>query len=462
MILPLVTKPKGENRMKNVLKGLCVAALTASLAHAGDEKDLKKIIEDQGIYVETAQKGIVLSGYVDTSYTYQFAGAPKGINSNPLSGPQTTLREGGNVGVAPSTENVGRSFDVNNNSFNLNAVKLTLEKALSDKVEYTAGFRADLMFGEDAGILNGNATANKGGTATATNIDSQFFLEQAYVNFRVPVGNGLDFKVGKFVTLLGYEIIESPGNINFSRGLLFTNAIPLTHTGILASYKFNDIVDAQFGFVNGWNNGQADTAGIQGVGKAITGRVAVNAPGGNATIANSFIYSMDGEPGTTSSLFTENGGPVFLWDIWGQWYPTFVKDKALLLAFNVDLGFAENAQADNVYGGPAVANTSWWGAALYAKYQFTKVFSLGARGEYLHGDNILKFGGVPVPGTNASFGPATNPFGSVDIWSWTLTAGFNIWENLLTRVEYRYDLSKDNFINGCNQQQIAVNLVYSF
>ena len=42
---------------------------------AKDQKDLKKVIEDQGInYVETAQKGITLSGYVDTSYTYQFAG----------------------------------------------------------------------------------------------------------------------------------------------------------------------------------------------------------------------------------------------------------------------------------------------------------------------------------------------------------------------------------------------------
>ncbi|PTX99739.1 hypothetical protein DB346_18135 [Verrucomicrobia bacterium LW23] len=34
--------------------------------------DLKKVAEDNGVYVETAQKGVVLSGYVDTSYTYQF------------------------------------------------------------------------------------------------------------------------------------------------------------------------------------------------------------------------------------------------------------------------------------------------------------------------------------------------------------------------------------------------------
>ncbi|MEZ0296848.1 MAG: von Willebrand factor type A domain-containing protein, partial [Candidatus Methylacidiphilales bacterium] len=39
-----------------------------------DAKDIKKIVADNGIYVETAQKGVVLSGYVDTAYTYRFAG----------------------------------------------------------------------------------------------------------------------------------------------------------------------------------------------------------------------------------------------------------------------------------------------------------------------------------------------------------------------------------------------------
>ena len=58
---------------------------------------------------------------------------------------------------------------------------------------------------------------------------------------------------GRFVALSGYEVIESPANLNFSRGLLFTFAAPLAHNGLLGSYRFNDMVDAQFGVVNGWN-----------------------------------------------------------------------------------------------------------------------------------------------------------------------------------------------------------------
>ena len=37
-------------------------------------KELEKMIEDAGIYVETAKKGVVLSGYVDASYSYNMNG----------------------------------------------------------------------------------------------------------------------------------------------------------------------------------------------------------------------------------------------------------------------------------------------------------------------------------------------------------------------------------------------------
>jgi len=466
--------------LKTLLKGLCVLVLTAALAQAGDEKDLKKIIEDQGIYVETAQKGIVLSGYVDTSYTYQFAGDPRtpSNSSSGLSGGGITTREGAAYGRAPSTEAAFRSFDRNNDSFQVNAFKLALEKPLPDENKLAAGFRADIIYGQDARVLNSrdiNAPGTPFGiTGRQQNLrpgldNSDIFLEQAYVQFRAPVGNGLDFKMGRFVSLMGYEVIESPANLNFSRGLLFSNAIPLTNTGMMMSYKFNDTVDTQLGIVDGWDDSAANVSGIQGFPLAVTGRINVTAPGKNANIANSFIYSPDGEPGSASPAFNENES-VFLWDVWGNWAPKFADDK-LLLGFNADLGFADKAQADpalpNLGGSPAVKDRSatWAGIALYTKYQFTKVFSVASRLEWLHGDNALKFGstggfGTPVPGVNAS--PNVAPGGDVDVWSWTATAGFNIWENLLTRVEYRYDWSTDGYVNGQDQHEVSLNMVYTF
>src|SRR5476651_2468138 len=100
--------------MKSVLKALSAVVLTGAVVvpvmadntDAKDSKDLKKVIEDQGInYVETAQKGITLSGYVDVSYTEQFGGRGTAFGD----------------GAANLHQ-----FDVNNNNFNVQAVKIAL------------------------------------------------------------------------------------------------------------------------------------------------------------------------------------------------------------------------------------------------------------------------------------------------------------------------------------------------
>jgi hypothetical protein len=446
--------------MKSALKALSAVALLGTLAlqpafaddsttpaptDPKDQKDLKKVIEDQGInYVETAQKGITLSGYVDTSYTYQFAGAGEygSTGQNPGTGPANTH--------APL-----RQFDTSNNTFNINAVKIALEKALPDKNEWAAGFRIDTILGDSG--LNFSGTKSNGNT----NNDSGLALEQALVKFRIPIGNGLDIYAGKFVTFLGYEVIESPANLNFSRGLLFTNLIPLTHTGVYADYKFNNILEAKLGIVDGWNNstspsvgnGTTPGSGTAGnndsstFGKAITGQLVINAPGGNANIDQSFIYSPDGEPGVVGSA---GNAFVGVYDIWGNWNPTFVKDNALLLGFNGDLGSDQG--------------TGFYGIAFYAQYKFTKVFSLAGRAEYIHDDSApsgaAKFGafaGAVGPNANGSVG-------SQDDYAYTLTASFNMWDNLLTRIEYRIDDDCGNSTGVGHQldSEISLNAVYSF
>jgi hypothetical protein len=473
--------------MKSILKAFSVAALAGAMAlpvlaqdatpapttDAKDQKDLKKVIEDQGInYVETAQKGITLSGYVDTSYTEQFGGRGTGFG-----GGQALLHQ----------------FDTNNNNFNVNAVKIALEKALPDKNEWAAGFRIDAILGSDAkylgdpafGSSSSTATGGRGGTVS-TSTTYPIALEQALVKFRIPVGNGLDIYMGKFVTFLGYEVIESPANLNFSRGLLFTNAIPLTNTGIYADYKFNSTIEAKLAIVDGWNNsvsnpvpgGATDAQNDYPFGgKAIMPQLNINAPGGNANITQSIYYAPGGDPGAESG--TTDNGPVFVYDIWGNWNPTFVKDSALTLGFNVDFGYAGatgapiSTQTTSTSVPPAVAggpsglgaglpdSNTWYGAALYASYKVNKVITVSARGEYLHEDAAAnpKFGAAGVDN---------------DDFSETLTVAFNIWDNLLTRVEYRYDhVTNDSTNPGVdggpnnvatyqNQDEIAVEAVYSF
>jgi len=473
--------------MKSILKAFSIIALAGAIVlpvmaddtdtttDAKDTKDLKKVIEDQGInYVETAQKGITLSGYVDVSYTNQFAGRGQEFASTDANG---------------NSQNTLRQFDKNANGFNVQAVKIALEKALPDKNEWAAGFRIDTILGSDAKFLPDSAFGSSSSVA----------LEQALVKFRIPVGNGLDIYAGKFVTFLGYEVIESPANLNFSRGLLFTNAIPLTNTGVYADYKFNDTVEAKFGICDGWNNSQSTPsndpqASYAFGGKAITGQVNVTAPGKNANICTSFIYS----PDSTEPAGVNNGldnGPSAVFDIWGNWNPTFVKDSALTLGFNIDLGYSGaagvpvNATGSSPYGTfGGVANppptgsaayedsNTWWGIALYSSYKFNKVVTVSGRLEYLHTDETAYFSpkyGKGFEATEGGFVPATQ-----DDFSGTLTVAFNIWDNLLTRVEYRADVLQGTTVNAPNtlpdqannplaqhstiENEISLEAVYSF
>ena len=46
---------------------------------------------------------------------------------------------------------------------------------------------------------------------------SDFGIRQAYVALRAPVGKGLDFKMGVFDSIIGYESIEAGNNPNFTR-----------------------------------------------------------------------------------------------------------------------------------------------------------------------------------------------------------------------------------------------------
>jgi hypothetical protein len=402
--------------IKNItaILGVLAAVTSLSLADSAPEasaQDTKKMVQNN--FVETAQKGIKLSGYVDAGYSYNFTGASSGTSD-------VTGRFGSDTAAK--------------GDFNLYAVKIALEKALTSENKAQAGFRTDVMIGEDANYL-----INRG---TADNLDNSnqnsnaLFLEQAYVSIRAPVGNGWDFKVGKFVSILGYEVIERPANMNVTYGLLWQQ-MPLYYTGVLSSYKFDDYLDAKLGVVNGSQTDNNTTTGLNGDGCAVLAALNVTAPGGNANWSNNFQYSSNNDNQTSNvdptasstSSAVENGssgtGYSFIYNSWGNWAPKFANDK-LLFAFNALLGTASTNETASQPG------TTWFGAGAYAKYQFNDWFSLCSRGEYLGGNNAQK---IAEGNSNLS------------LWEYTLTAGFNVIDNLLIRAEYRLDWGTNSVNN---------------
>jgi hypothetical protein len=378
-------------------------------APAPTAKDLKEAVENVN-YVETAQKGIVLSGYVDAGYTYNFIGRDTG--STFTNRPTSDGQAGG--------------------AFHMNALKLVLEKPLTDANEWQAGFRTDLFVGEDA------ANANFAATGSDT-----LYLHQAFAQFRVPVGNGIDVQVGKFSTTLGYEVIERPANMNITYSNIYQLSLPLWHVGALAKYKVDENIGVKFGVVNGINtDGLSTTTSAP----AFLASLDLANTDGNASISNN-VYVAPNSKNDGPNFGVGNGGTLAIYDIYGSWAPKFANDK-LLLAFEADIGNVSG----NVPSG--TGTTTWWDAALYAKYQFTDVFSLAGRGEYFHNDNGLKVI------------PATFPAGSADLWSWTLTAGFDVVENLTLRAEYRLDVGTDIVTGTAGTagfgQTFAAEVAYSF
>jgi hypothetical protein len=407
-------------RITSVLAAL-VAVTSLSLADSGPDasaKDTKKMVQNN--FVETAQKGVKLSGYVDAGYSYNFTGAANGTSD-------VTGRFGSDTAAK--------------GDFNLYAVKLALEKALTSENKAQAGFRTDVMIGEDANyLINRGTSYNLSNTNQNSNA---LFLEQAYVSIRAPVGNGWDFKVGKFVSILGYEVIERPANMNTTYGLLWQQ-MPLYYTGVLSSYKFDDYLDGKLGVVNGSNTDNNTTTSNNSDGCAVLAALNVTAPGGNANWSNNFQYSSNSENNTSQSTNanttpvavlsgsnnTQGSSYTFIYNSWGNWAPKFANDK-LLLAFNTLLETTGGSgTSDITYPGVGSltvnSNYTSYGAGAYAKYQFNDWFSLASRGEYF---------GVSSQTRN------------VDLWEYTLTAGFNVIDNLLIRAEYRLDWGNNSVNN---------------
>jgi len=449
---PIITKGVSIVKKLQTIVGLFVAIAGSCVADSSPDvsaKDTKKMVQNN--FVETAQKGIKLSGYVDAGYSYNFTGSVSNGQVNSRFADDST-QEG---------------------DFNLYAVKIALEKALTSENRAQAGFRADVMIGEDAQMLINRGQPSNAGSGVNSNYNGQgnsnaLFLEQAYVNLRAPVGNGWDFKVGKFVTILGYEVIERPANMNITYGQLWQNAFPLTYVGVLSSYRFDDYLDGKLGVVNGSNSDNNTTVNANGDGVALLASLNVTAPGGNANWSNNFQYSTALENNTsyqnnpngtgqqrTSSYPVNNfgsaaNGYAVVYNSWGNWAPKFANDK-LLFAFDTALGNASWSSTRDI-----TVNATWYGAAVYAKYQFNDWFSLASRADYLGSNNAGKFGTQGAISTST----AANSFPTLsnghvtgnNYWSYTITSAFNVIDNLLLRAEYRLDWG-----TGITSDQVTPN-----
>lgn len=375
--------------------------------------------EEKASSLMTAVPSTTVSGYVDTS-----------IYWNPGTG---------NAHVPGYSFNSTGKAD----GFNLDAVLVRLQKPL-DETPWAAGYDVDLFFGPDANAL---ATSSTGfGTS------SDFVIKQAYVNLRTPIGNGIDWKLGVFDNWIGYESTEAPSNPNFTRSYGYTIE-PTTFTGLMGSYKVSELINVSGGIadtVSPTINARANPPKGETF-KAYMGSVALTAPNDWGAIAGSTLYA-GGETGWNTGLASAVGN-IYL----GATINTPVAGLKAGVSYDYAAGGA-NA------GSPA---TSIWAndVAVYTSYQATEKLSVHGRAEYFW--QAQGPGALPV---QTGLPGAVNPG---KVFALTGTVQYDLWKNVLSRLEVRWDHQADGLADAYggvapapgslrNEFVIIANVAYKF
>jgi hypothetical protein len=157
----------------------------------------------------------------------------------------------------PTAANNGQVNDLYNfndktDQFNLSAAKFSLNHD-PDPV----GAHVDFIYGRTNDLINAAAT-------NSSSADQLNYVEQAFLSLKPPKAKGFELDFGKFVTSAGAEVIESKDNWNYSRSLLFVNAIPYWHFGVRTSLPVSKTETIGFQLFNGWNNVSKNQGGVSG------------------------------------------------------------------------------------------------------------------------------------------------------------------------------------------------------
>jgi hypothetical protein len=335
----------------------------------------------------TALSATTISGYVDTSAVWN----PGTGNANP----------------PPFAFNAGKQ-----DGFNLDSVDIKISKPL-DQTGWSAGYTAEISYGPDAQAIDKGA----------------YPIRQAFVELNMPVGNGIDWQLGRIDSLLGYESSDSYKNPNFTRSYGKT-VEPTEMTGLVASYKFSDAISLQLG--------ASDTATTepfsvnQRVGaeskKAYVGLLTLTAPDSWGSFKGSTLYAgYQFGQGTVAQDRRE----LYV----GTTINTPVKDLTFGFAF-------DSIEHLDVYVGGADMDTGYFASyAGYASYRVTEKLTLNGRFEYANGAGLGALAdaanGVPTAVVGGTPMPVPNPMNKVI--ALTGTVQYDLWANVVSRLELRWD-----------------------
>lgn len=327
----------------------------------------------------TTSAPLVISGFVDAYYQVNFA---QRSDNNKTSFTNTFLADN------------GTALSNAHNSFNLGMANIILSKE-GEK----SGFVADVGFGPRAVEAN---------LYSLTNLAA---IKQLYVNWNAT--DKLTFTLGNFGTHVGYEIIDAPGNFNYSTSYMFSNG-PFYHTGLKADYAFSDKVGFMLGVFN-----DTDAKLDLNNNKSIGAQLALT-PNDDLAVYFNYLGGTEGEDGL--GVDGHQGDITATYNVSDD-FMLGLNTTYKMITYDVE--------------GLDIDNQSWFGAALYANYKTSDKLAIGFRGEYF--DDVDNVNGL----ISDDFLVANPDTEGSNVFAATLSA--NIFQGDLTIIpEVRFDFASED------------------
>jgi len=327
------------------------------------------------------------------------------------------------------------TFGDRSGEFQLNQLNAYVQRAVATEGnKWDFGARFDVMFGTDAAFTQAYGAFSQGGGWDLNLLkgdNNKFYglaVPQAYLEAYVPVGNGLNVKVGHFYTPIGYETVPAPDNFFYSHAYTMQFGEPFTHTGFMGNYAVSSNWSVMAGVVTG-----SETGGWDGNFDDQLGNWA--GLGGVTWTSNDAgtSFNISGTYGATSE--TNNAD----WSMYSAVLKHNITDK-FHLVLQHDHGFADKA-AD---GG--VTDAEWYGINTHLYYDIKDDLTAGIRGEWFRDQN-----GVRV------FAPARTAVALSAGTYYAVTAGVTwkakTWLKLRPNVRYDWAEGVDPFDGGNKGEQ---------
>lgn len=361
--------------------------------------------------------GLAFYGYGDGSYTYNFNSPSTGINNL-------------------------RGFDVGSNAVRLHLAQFVLERKATSKGNWLDRFGARLKFniGSDSRTVGG------------TNVGNDADFQEWYLQYLAPIGNGVNIQIGRINSLIGFEVVESPYNFNYSRSFLFNLGQPFTTVGARLTYQFNRYVTLSMAAINSVTSQTTSRSRHPKLETAvsITPRESIH-----FTLYGLYGF-VDGPPGTPGGNRIQGGGFIHL-------------APAPQIELALEAYYANQADSSPLSPGK---NARWNGVAGYVTYELAPKWSIRMRAELFEdaSGSVTCLGVAAPPKSDVCFGATSNtsaPPVAQTMWETTATLQFQPFPFLMSRLEFRYDKSNQDVFQIGNrstnhQETLALELITLF